>query len=67
MDNPEFADVEWIVNSGRYTFKKGQIRHFLSNRHKNGLDKATYKIGKRIYFKIPSFDAWIEKQKGGRS
>lgn len=22
MDNPEFADVEWVINSGRYTFKR---------------------------------------------
>jgi hypothetical protein len=36
-------------------------------RHKNGLEVAVRKIGKRLFLRIDLFDAWIEKQAGGRS
>jgi hypothetical protein len=67
MDNAELAGIQQIVDSGRFPFTIGQMRNFLLNRHKNGLDRATYKIGKRIYLKVSCFQEWIEKQKGGRS
>ena len=41
---------------------KGQIHYFLTKRHKNGLEEAIRKIGKRIYFRLDLFDSWIEKQ-----
>lgn len=62
MMNPKLCGVEQIVSSGMYPFSRGQLRHLLTCRHKNGLNKVVVKIGKRIYFRIPEFDQWIANQ-----
>lgn len=59
---PKLLTVQQIIAGGAYPFTLGQIRHYLTHRHKNGLDKAIVKIGKRVYFKISEFDEWIENQ-----
>jgi hypothetical protein len=41
----------------------GQIRHLLLYRHRNGLQDAIRKIGKRLMFRVDLFDQWIEGQK----
>ena len=47
-----------------YPFTKGQLRHYLLYRHKNGLSAAVHKIGRRIYLKRQELNAWIESQNG---
>ncbi|OGN61675.1 MAG: hypothetical protein A3F09_03485 [Chlamydiae bacterium RIFCSPHIGHO2_12_FULL_49_11] len=59
--NPKLCSSNQIITSGMYPFTKGQLNHLLVQRHKNGLEKAIVKIGKRIYFKIPEFDQWISE------
>jgi len=54
--------VNQIIDSYNYPFTKGQLHYFLNMRHKNGLNKAVRKIGKRIYFRLDLFEDWIEKQ-----
>jgi len=63
-----YSSKNQILENKKYPFSKGQLHHFLNNRHKNGLEAAIRKIGKRIYFRLDLFDAWIEKQgqKGGK-
>lgn len=36
-------------------------------RHRNGLEAAVRKIGKRLYIRKDIFDSWIKKQAGGHS
>ena len=60
--NAVYASVEQVLNNSKYPFTKGQIHHFLNNRHKNGLKEAVRKIGKRIYFRLDLLDSWIESQ-----
>lgn len=67
MDQVEYVSLKQIADNPKYPFTMGQLRHYMMHRHKNGLDNAVYKIGKRVYLKISSLDAWIEQQKGGRS
>lgn len=65
MDNQiVHVTVQQIVDDPRYPFTMGQVRHFLLKRHKNGLDKAVRRIGKRLYLRQDLFDQWIE-EKGG--
>ena len=66
MDKVEYVSLKQIADNPKYPFTMGQLRHYMMHRHKNGLDTAVYKIGKRVYLKISSLDAWIEQQKGGR-
>jgi len=61
-ENYMYLNVKQIIENSKYPFTKGQINYFLLNRHKNGLEEAIRKIGKRIYFRIDLFDLWIEKQ-----
>ena len=54
--------IQQIVESGNYPFSLGQLRHYLMYRHKNGLDRAVRKIGKRLYLRLDYFNEWIESQ-----
>ena len=61
-DECKYLSVTQIVKSATYPFSMGQIRHYLTMRHQNGLDKAVRKIGKRIYVHKDFFEQWIESQ-----
>jgi hypothetical protein len=65
MENHCYLSVQDIVECQLYPFTIGQIRHFLSMRHRNGLVKAVRKLGKRLYLRKDLFDLWIEQQRGG--
>jgi len=62
MEVHDYASPQQLIKSGRYPFTMGQLRHFLLCRHKNGLDRAVRKIGKRIVLRIDLFEQWIENQ-----
>ena len=59
----KYLNTKQIVDCDCYPFSLGQIRHFITMRHKNGLDKTIRKIGKRIYFRKDLFEEWIESHK----
>jgi hypothetical protein len=59
----KYLSTQQIEESPSYPFTRGQIRHFLLNRHKNGLKKAVRRIGKRLYIRQDLFEQWIEEQK----
>lgn len=69
MDAKEYLTPEHIIERPEYPFSHGQMRHYLSKRHRNGLAKAVRKIGKRLYLRKDLFEQWIESQadKGGKS
>jgi hypothetical protein len=60
MNKVQYRTIRQIAEGGRYPFTIGQIRYYLVFRHKNGLDKAVRKIGKRIYLREDLFEEWIE-------
>lgn len=60
MDKPEYWSINQIIESGKYPFTKGQLRHFVLHKEKNGLKHAIRKIGKCLIFKMDIFDKWIE-------
>ena len=62
MSNYEYWSLQQIVSSGKYPFTMGQIRRFLLYRHRNGLQNAVRKIGKRLVLRTDLFDQWIEEQ-----
>lgn len=64
-----YQSIRQIENNPRYPFTIGQIKHFLLNRHKNGLQMAVRKIGKRLYLRQDLFEQWIETQgkQGGKA
>ncbi len=62
MSDYQYLSIKQIADSSQYPFSLGQIRYYLIMRHKNGLDAAIRKIGKRFYLRKDLFDAWIESQ-----
>ncbi len=66
MSTFEYWSPRQIVDSGKYPFTMGQIRHLLLHRHRNGLQNAVRKIGKRLMFRLDLFEQWIEEQKEAR-
>lgn len=62
MESQEYTSPQQIVRSGQYPFTMGQLRHFLLHRHKNGLENAVRKIGKRLVLRKDLFDRWIESK-----
>ncbi len=67
MTDNQYLTTKQIVESGKYPFSMGQIRHFLMMRHRNGLQNAVRKIGKRLYVRRDLLDQWIEEQKEGKN
>lgn len=65
MEHIQYLTIRQIAESSSYPFTYGQIRHYLSLRHRNGLEAAIRKIGKRLYIRKDIFDSWIEQQRGG--
>ena len=63
----EYIEPKQIGHSDQYPFTLGQVRHFLLMRHKNGLEKAVRKIGKRLYLRRDLFEDWIESQREGKN
>lgn len=63
----KYLSAPQIEESPNYPFSMGQIRHFLLNRHKNGLKKAVVRIGKRLYLRQDLFNQWIEEQREGKN
>lgn len=59
----EYWSPRQIVDSGKYPFTMGQIRHLLLYRHRNGLQDAVRKVGKRLMLRVDLFDHWIEQQR----
>ena len=62
MADFEYWSPQQIADSNKYPFTQGQIRHYLLKRHRNGLEKAVRKIGKRLYLRLDLFESWIEAQ-----
>lgn len=62
MSDYQYLTIKQIAESDQYPFSLGQVRHFLTMRHKNGLDAAIRKIGKRLYLRKDLFETWIESQ-----
>ena len=60
MQNYSYANIKQILESDKYPFTFGQMRHLLINRDKNGLNKSVRKIGKRLYLRLDLFEDWIE-------
>ena len=69
MDKKQWLSVQQATEMEEYPFSVGQIRHYLMMRHKNGLQKAVRKVGKRLYLRRDLFEQWIESQTnvGGRA
>ena len=65
MDEKIYLGPKQIAESDNYPFSIGQVRHYLLMRHRNGLDRAVRKIGKRLYLRKDLFDQWIENQGQG--
>ena len=65
MSYHEYISTQETINL--YPFSKGQLSYYLSHRHKNGLQSAVRKIGKRLYLRRDLLEKWIESQavKGG--
>lgn len=62
MSRFEYLSIKQIVESDQYPFTLGQMRHYMIMRHKNGLDAAVRKIGKRLYLRKDLLEFWIESQ-----
>ena len=62
MNEYQYWSPQQIVKSGKYPFTMGQVRHLLLYRHRNGLQDAVRKVGKRLVLRMDLFDLWIESQ-----
>lgn len=62
MDHHEYLSLHQVVKSGRYPFSMGQIRHIMLHRHKNGLQTAVRKVGKRLLLRRDLWESWLENQ-----
>jgi len=62
MNDHQYLSVKQIIECNQYPFTEGQVRNFLLFRHRNGLQEAVRKIGKRLVLRKDLFDEWIESK-----
>jgi len=62
MTDYQYWSPRQIVDSKRYPFSMGQLRHLLLHRHHNNLQEVVRKVGKRLVLRMDLFDRWIEAQ-----
>lgn len=63
MGDYKYLTHEQIVESGKYPFTMGQMRHLLLHRKENGLVVAAMKIGKRMVIRTDLFEKWMDQHK----
>lgn len=58
----QYLDLRTMVE--RYPqFKEGQMRWLVVNRDENGLAPAIKRLGRKLYFHLPTFLKWVDSQK----
>lgn len=57
----EYLDLETLVKR-HPQFSKNQLRWLVAKKAQNGLALVIKKIGRRLYFHIPTFLNWMEAQ-----
>ena len=67
MTDYEYWTTQQVTSSKKYPFSKGQFQHLLLHRHKNGLNTAVRKVGKRLLVRIDLLDQWIEEHREGKN
>lgn len=55
-----------IVEDPTFCFTLPMLRYYLLHGHKNGLNRAVRKLGKKILIRRDLFIVWIEKQAKSR-
>lgn len=58
----EYLDMHTLVER-HPQFKEGQMRWLVVKKDENGLAFAIKRIGRRLYFHVPSLLKWIDSQK----
>ncbi len=57
----QYLDLRSLVE--RYPqFKENQLRWFIVKKKELGLEPAIKRLGRRIYFHVPTFIQWINEQ-----
>lgn len=49
MTNFEYLSIQQVADSKQYPFTLGQIRHYLIQRHRNGLEAAVQRL-ENVFF-----------------
>ncbi len=62
MEEYQWWYPQKIIESKKYPFTMGQLRHFLKKRHKNNLHQAVRKVGKRLVLRMDLFESWINSK-----
>lgn len=57
----QYLDLQSFIK--RYPqFKEGQMRWFIVRKKELGLAPAIKRLGRRLYFHVPTFFKWVESQ-----
>jgi hypothetical protein len=57
----EYLDLQTFIER-HPQFNKGQMRWFVVKKKENGLAPAIKRLGRRLYFHVPTFLKWVEAQ-----
>ena len=61
-DNKKYRTVKQIASDPSLCFTVPMLRYYILHAHKNGLESALRRIGKKVVIRRDLFIAWIEKQ-----
>lgn len=65
MNDIRYLSIKQIVEEDKYPFTLPMMRHYLLHRHRNGLESAVRKVGKRLFLRSDLFDDWLEQKREG--
>ena len=58
----QYLDIQSIADRNPQ-FTVGQLRWFVVKKKENGLESAIKRLGRKLYFHVPTLLKWIEDQK----
>jgi hypothetical protein len=59
----DYSHIDGLISSYPQLFTKNQIRWIVANKDRYEIDHAIKRIGRRLYFHVPSLLTWVDQQK----
>lgn len=57
-----YCTIKQIANDPAFCFTVPMLRYYILHAHKNGLESALRRIGRKVLIRRDLFIEWIEKQ-----
>jgi hypothetical protein len=64
-EDPRYVSIKELAKDPKCPFSYSELRHLLFDRHKNGLEVTTKKVGTKLYIRTELFYKWLASRTQG--